>query len=1043
MSHLGRIVSIGVLLLSLPTGGAVLLAAQGITTAAVRGTITREGGLPIEGAVVSLINVPKGTRIRTTAGSSGRYSFENAESGGPYTIEAIAIGFEKASKTGVVLTLGQRYIQDFTLTAQVVTLEELEITATTDPLINSGRTGPSTTVSGASIQRVPILGRNWSGLLQASPQVVGNSFAGQNNRFNTVQIDGAVNNDVFALPSNQQPGGQAGVKPLSIEAFKEFQVLVAPFDVRQGGFSGGLVNAVTRSGTNTLTGSVFAYVQNQDLVGKDTAGLRVTEFKQPQYGGTLGGPILKDKLHFFVAADLQKRDAPYFGPEVSEPQTGITAATADRVTNALRNQYGFDPGSYVPAIVSQPNDNVFAKLTGTLGSSHQLELSYNYVNGFSDAFDRFSRSRNDRGGFQLSNSGNTQENRTNAIRAKWLGQLGGVSTEVIAGYMTIRDKRGVANDVPLFLVQGDVAGNWIAGGGEKFSSNNFLDQDILELTANATFVAGRHAITLGTHNEKYTFLNGFFPGSKGVWSFNSVGRLETGVADRYEANLPGSKGPDGWRADWGAAQVGFYAQDQWSPNDRLTLSLGLRADIPFGDSPTTNETLKNDAALGNIDTGVFPSGNLLFSPRLGFNWDLAGTGSTVVRGGIGMFSGRVPFVWLSNAFTGTGGEQVTLICTGTAVPTVTADVNNLPTSCAAGGPPTPPLPSIVAVDSDFKFQQALKYSLGLDHRLPGGVVASIDFLHTRNYNTLYIDDVNLIGGTANSEGRVMYGTIAASSSSTTQNRHSSAFRSVLEHTNKDEGYNTLITGQLNKQFSNGLEFGAAYTWSQTKDVYTLTSSIAFSNFNFTALDGTLADRNLRTSGFDVPHKITLRGTAGLPLGFTFSALYTATAGLPYAYVVTQDANADGVLGNDMLYIPNGATEISLSTPADFDRLNLWLAGEQCLVEQRGQLMERNSCRNPWTKFLDVRLAKRINTFGSQALEVTWDTFNVLNLINSDWGLNRQTSGFEAATGVLNVAGWDTAANRPRYSVPSTLPSRERVSVGSSRWRIQLGLKYVF
>jgi outer membrane receptor protein involved in Fe transport len=1043
MSVLGRLAATGVLVAAAVLGWSPSVHAQGVTTAAVRGTITREGGTPVDGAVITVINVPKGTRLRTTSAASGRYSFENVESGGPYTIEVTAIGFEKSTKTGVILTLGQRSIQDFELKAQVVVLQELEITATTDPLINSAKTGPQTTVSDSAIQRVPILGRNWGGLLQSSPQVVGNSIAGQNNRFNTVQIDGAVNNDVFGLPSNQQPGGQASVKPLSIEAFKEFQVLVAPYDIRQGGFTGGLVNAVTKSGTNKFSGSLFAYFQNEDLVGKDTAGLKVTEFQQPQYGGTLGGPIIKDKLHFFVAADIQKRDAPYFGPEVSEPSTGITAATADRVTAALRSKYGFDPGTYDAPVTQTPNDNVFAKLTGTLGASHQVEVSYNYVNGFSDIFSRTSRSRNDRDGFQLSNSGYAQDNETNSFKGKWLGQFGGVSTEVIAGYMTIRDKRAVANDVPLFLVQGDVTGNWIAGGGEKFSQNNYLDQNIAELTANATWTMGRHAITVGTHNERYSFVNGFFAGSKGVWSFNNVDRLEAGVADRYEVNLPGAKGPDGWLADWSAYQIGGYVQDQWSPGDNFTLTAGLRVDVPYADAPTTNATLKADPALG-IDTGDFPSGNLLFSPRLGFNWDIANDGVTLVRGGIGMFSGRVPFVWMSNAFTGTGGEQLTLICTGAAVPAVTADVDNLPTACASGGPPTPPLANIVSFDSEFKFQQALKYSVGVDRRLPGGVVASLDFLHTRNYNTMYLNDVNLTEGAANSEGRVMYGTIAAGSSSTTQNRKSSGFRQVLVHTNKDQGYSTLITAQLNKRFANNLEFAAAYTYSQTKDVYSLTSSIASSNFNFTALDGTLANRSLRTSGFDTPHKVLLSGSANLPLDFMASLLYTGTAGTPYAYVVTQDANADGVSGNDLIYVPAGPSEISLTNAADWERFNIWMAGEECVFAQRGKVMERNSCRNPWTHFVDFRLGKRINTFGSQAMEITADIFNLLNLINSDWGLNRSTSGFEAATGVLNVAGWDAANNRPRYSVANPISvARERVSVSSSRWRMQLGLKYAW
>jgi hypothetical protein len=1041
MSQLGRLLTKGAMLAALSFLWSVPLAAQGVTTAAIRGTVTREGGAPIEGAAITLINVPKGTRMRTVSTTAGRYTFDNVETGGPYTIEIAAIGYEKTTKTGITVTLGQRYIQDAELKPQIVTLQELEITATTDPLVNAARTGPSTVVSDSAIARIPILGRNWNGLLAASPQVVGNTIAGQNNRFNTVQIDGAMNNDVFALPSNNSPGGQAGVKPLSVEAFKEFQVLVAPYDIRQGGFTGGLVNAVTKSGTNKWGGSAFVFYQNQSLVGKDTAGLEISEFKQPQYGGTFSGPIIKDKLHFFVAADLQKRDAPYFGPEVIEPQTGITAATADRVTAALRNNYGFDPGTYTPANTQQPNDNVFAKVNGTFGGSHLLELSYNYVNGFLDVFSRTSRSRNDRDGFMLSNSGYAQNNKTNSLKAKWLGQFKSVSTEVIAGYMAIDDSREIANDVPLFLVQGDVAGNWIAGGGEKFSQNNYLNQDIYELTANATFALGNHALTVGTHNEKFNFENGFFAGSKGVWSFNSVDRLEAGTADRYEINLPGSKGPDGWLAKWGASQVGFYAQDQFSPSDRLTLTAGIRVDIPLSDKPTTNTALANDPNLP-VNTGEFPSGNALWAPRLGFNWDVSGTSNTIVRGGVGMFSGRVPYVWLSNAFTGTGGEQVTLICTGAGVPAVTADVSALPQTCAGGGPPTPPLANIVAVDPSFQFQQALKYSIGLDQRLPGGMVGSLDFLYTKNYNTLYINDVNLVEGAANGEGRVMYGTIAAASSSTTQNRKTTAVRQVLLHTNEDAGYNALVTAQVNKLFSNGLEFGVAYTYSKTKDVYSLTSSIASSNFNFTSLDGTLANRNLRTSGFDTPHKVTVSGTTNLPLGFLFSALYTATAGLPYGYVVTQDANADGVNGNDMLYIPNSPSEISLTNDADYARLDEWINGEACVSEQRGHLMERNSCRNAWTKFLDIRLAKRFNTFGTQGLELSWDVFNFLNLLNNDWGLNRQTSAFEAATGVLNVAGFDTANNRPRYSVPTTLPTRDRVQVNTSRWRMQLGLKYV-
>jgi len=1043
MSVLGRLVGAGAVVAAFALGTSGSAAAQGVTTAAVRGTITREGGLPIDNAVITLINTPKGTRQRVTSSSGGRYSFENVESGGPYTIEIRAIGFEPTTKTGISLILGQRYIADFELKAQVVMIAELSVTAMVDPLINSARTGPQITVGDSAIARLPLLGRNFTSLLATSPQVTGSSIAGQNNRFNSIQIDGAVNNDVFGLSSGGTPGGTAGVKPLSVEAIKEFQVLVAPYDIRQGGFTGGLVNAVTKSGTNKWSGSLFGYVQNQDLVGKDTAGLKVTTFKVQQYGGTFGGPIIKDKVHFFVSADIQGRNAPFFGPEVIEPSTGITQATADRVTAVMRDKYGFDPGTYEAPNLETPNTSVFGKLSAQLGSSNRLELTYNYNDGFNDVFNRTSRTQNFRDGWQLSNSGYQVANTTQAMRGKWIGQFGKVSTEVIGGYQTVRDAREMPNVVPLVMVQGDIAGNYLAAGGERFSHGNSLDQNIAELTANATIDLGRHQLTIGTHNERLDFLNVFWQAKYGVWTFANVGDLEKDIPtpNRYEIILPTTQRPDGPVATFKATQIGGYLQDQWSPNDRLTLTAGLRMDVPISDKPVTNDSLLNTEGL-NIDTGNFPSGNMLFAPRLGFNWDVSGNGSTLIRGGVGVFTGRPPYVWMSNNFANTGMEQVSVTCTTAAtMPAFTMDINTLPQQCA-GVAPTPGVPQVVTTVPDFKFQQALKYSIGIDHKLGAGIVASLDFLYTKNLNDLYPEDVNLRDTTATSEGRAMYGVIS-SSGSATRNRISTKYSNIIEQSNKSGAYSALITAQLAKRFGGNLEFNAAYTWQKVRDYISLTSSQSPSNVQFGTIDGDIHTRNLRPSVFEVPHKISLAGTANVPLGFVMSLIYTGTAGAPYAYVTTQDANADGFAGNDPIYIPKSASDITLSDPAAWDRLNIFIAGQACLNDNRGALMQRGSCRNPWTHFVDFRLGKRIPTFAGQSMEITGDIFNLLNLINSDWGLNRSTTFNENLSGLMGVAGWDAANNRPKYSVPSSLPARDRVSVGSSRWRIQLGLKYVW
>jgi hypothetical protein len=1050
MSSLGRIAAAGAiaLLFGLTSREAT---AQGVTTAAVRGVVRREaGGQLIESAVVTLINTPRGTRQRTITSGSGRYFFENVEVGGPYTIEISAIGFETTSKTGVILTLGQRYESEFNLRAQAVVLEELEITATTDPLINSSRTGPSQITSDSAISRLPLLGRSWTSLFNTSPQVTGtNTVTGQNNRFNTILVDGAVNNDVFGLASSGTPGGQASVKPLSIEAIKEFQVLVAPFDIRQGGFTGGLFNAVSKSGTNSWTGSLFTYFQNQDLVGKDTAGLEVTEFRVKQYGGTLGGPIIRDKLHFFVSADIQGRDAPFFGREVTEPATGISAATADRVTNYIRSNLGYDPGDYAPPVLGTPNANVFSKLSAQVGNNHLLELTYNYVKGHQDEFAR-GNGAIDRDGFQLSNSGYEQSNTTNSLRGKWFGQFGRVNTEVIAAYQQVRDARTMPNITPQLQIQGDVLGRWISAGGEQFSHGNSLDQDSWELTANATFGVGSHMFTVGTHNERYDFLNLFYDNKYGTWSFLSADSLEKGLATRYARAVPTEAKPNGPIADWGTTQLGFYLQDQWSPSPRFTLTLGLRGDVPFQDSPSKNEALADIDELGNIDTSEFPSGNWNFSPRLGFNYDIFGSGQTILRGGIGIFSGRPPGVWMSNAFGNTGLEFATLLCQGTVTPDFTADISNMPSACKPGGAdPSSPIPTINYFDPEFKFQQALKYALGLDQQLPGGVVGTIDFAYTEQRNTMYVTDINLNEGPVNAEGRQMYGTIAATASSAVASRKTSKVREALEGTNRDGGYNVFVTGQLAKRFGRNFEFLAAYTWSRTKDLMSLSSSRMVSNFRFTTLDGTIDRRNLTTSAFDTPQKIVMSGTFNIPLGFQMGLIYTGFSGRPYAWAVDNDVNGDGQSQNDLVYVPRSASDISLSNPNKFDTLNTFIASEPCLREQRGRIMTRNSCRNPWNHFLDVRLAKVITTWQGQALEISADVFNFLNLIHSEWGLNRQTTGFENALGLLTLNGLDNrgtadpADDRPRYTVPSVMPSRERVSVGSSRWRMQFGIKYVW
>ena len=503
MQPIGRAIRFGSAIVALLAGGSTALAAQGITSAAVQGRITSSTRGSVENAIVVLINTSNGARQQTTSKTGGRYNFENATPGGPYTLEVRSIGFQAATKTGIMLTLGQRYIQDFELAQQVVTLEELTVVAATNPLINSGRTGPAQTVTDTAIQRLPLLGRNFTDLLRTSPQVLsGSSVGGQNSKFNTILVDGGANNDVFGVSAT--PGSSAGAKLISLEAVQEFQILVAPFDVRQGSFSGGLVNSITKSGTNAFHGSAFSYFQRPELVGADTGRNKLTpqqEFDTKQYGGTLGGPIIPNKLHFFASADIQSSQRPFFGLEATEPATGIPVDLAQRVQQILTDKYGFDPGGVeAPGNLDSPDKNLFGKLTWQVGGSTQLETSYSYVRAFNDVFSRSISSMNlpTRDGWQLSNSGYRIGNTNKTLRTKLTTLIGGGNLELLLGYFRNRDARELPNKAPLIMVHGALPNLYLGAGGERFSHGNELDQDVYEATANFTFGLGRnHQITIG------------------------------------------------------------------------------------------------------------------------------------------------------------------------------------------------------------------------------------------------------------------------------------------------------------------------------------------------------------------------------------------------------------------------------------------------------------------------------------------------------------------------------------------------------------------
>jgi outer membrane receptor protein involved in Fe transport len=1047
--------------------------AQGVTSASVRGRVLDEAGSPIEGAVITATNVATGQRYLGRSRAGGQYNIENVALG-RYTLDARAIGYRPARVEGQRLALGQVAMVDLRLAPSAVELEAITVMEeAANPLISTARTGAASSISDSVILRLPTLNRNFTDFISNVPQVVGTSVGGMNNRFNNIQIDGAVNNDLFGLGSTGTPGGNSGAVPISVEAVREFQVLIAPFDVRQGGFTGGLVNAVTRSGTNEFKGSVFGYIQNNSLIATytDTTGLayKPADFSRYQYGFTLSGPIVRDRLHFFTVVDLSRAStpAPLLGTIGADTTggadsvgIGIRLGTINRIRQISIDQYGFDPGDRLGATNKAPDTNILFKLSGQLGSSTHFDLSDNYVKASQDQYSH--SPTNSSYGYEPSASSYSIFNKQNSLRLNLGSTFGGRFTnELIVGYSTVRDFRTIPNNVPLIQIAGDRSGTYINIGGERYSTANILNQDIVEVTDNLTFPMGQHLFTLGTHNEFFKFMNVYFPNEQGVWSFANADAYAAGTPNRYVIALPTANRPDGPVARFSVKQYGVYLQDKWTLTPRLTLSLGLRYDKPSLPTPAYNQKLDSTFyvlrggtaatfAPGNA-TGINSSSMSMagtLSPRFGFNYDVTGNGATTLRGGVGVFTGRPAYVWVSNAFSNTGMEQATLTCSAAGtIPTFTVDPNNQPTQCAGGGAATPPTPSIVFYDPDFKFPQTLRFAFGVDRRLPWGLVGTFDFMFTRYINNYYLNDVNLKGVQSIGVGegnRVMYGTINASTGSASPARWTSSFADVLQHSNRsgDKAWSTTV--QIQKRFSNGMEFGVGYSYQRAYDFITLGSSVANSNFRYTTLDGTLAKRNLRPSVYDRPHRFVANGSFSLPYQINVGLQLTVQSGSPYGYTVSNDANADGLAGNDLVYVPLYSTDITLRNAGDWTRLDKYINNEPCLNSQRGHLMSRNSCRNPWQTFLNARVSKTISTFGGQSMEISADIFNLPRLFGSildnSWGIVNTTAGNENLT-LLTLSGYSAAAQRGIYTL--SLPVRRQVSIDASRWKMQFGARYTF
>ncbi len=1043
------------------------VAAQ-VTTGAIAGRVVDAAGKPVDGAQVQVVLLATGTRRGALTNSDGRYTVVGLEVGSGYQVTARRIGYQPSSQTDVVVTLGQTFRVDLTLSERIATLGAVVVLSVTDPVISASRQGAGTTVSDSALARMPSLGRNFTDFVALTPQISssgpGLSGGGTNNRYNNIQIDGSTETDLFGLGSTGQPGGQARGKSIGLESVKQYQVLLSPYDVRYGNFAGALINAVTKSGTNTFKGSAYWFFRDQEFTRSQPY---LFNFKQTQTGFSLGGPIIKDRLHFFINPEVQHQVAPASGPYVGlAGATNLpTNADLDRF-NAIASGWGLPTSTGGSRSNENPLTNLFVRFDlQKLPFNSSLVLRHNYGKAQDDVFSRSFTSTT----FALLNNGYQYKSDKGATVAQLRSNFSnGIYNEVFAGFTTIRDRRqAFAGGYPQFQAR-STTGFTIVAGSERFSHGNELDQDILELTDNLQIPIGTHRVTLGATYSTYKVRNLFAQSIFGVWNFNSLDDFQAGKTNQYIVGVPLPAGTDG-AVRFNSSLLGFYAQDEFNVTPRLAVTMGVRADAPtFKDKPPTNPTMITQFGRNTSDV---PSGNMTISPRVGFNWDMTGNQKNQLRGGVGVFAGRPAYVWLSNSFQNSGLTGVALLtCNTTAAPIMTAAyIANPPQACATGA--TASLSATAEVDllrNDLKFPQNLRGNLGFDHELMDGIVVSFEGLYTKGLNTLFYQNIALAAplGT-DPHGRLMYGTAPL-----TPNLKVAGRTTVLDVSNQSKDYSYQLTGGLQRRWRNNWEGSVFYTFSKVLDVQSLTSSTAFSQYRFGRPAGYDPQESTKLTGslFEQPHRIVANATYGFKHGTDVSVIYTGESGQPFNYLYggssSGDLNGDGI-GNDLIYVPkdvNDANEIifvqnGAYTPADqaasFDK---FISSNSCLNSQRGKIMGRNSCREPFHHVINLSLRQSLGKMGLANLmhapalnnvTLQWDVFNLANLVNKDWGKYRST-GFGGVFPSLNYSTKETgsmvgatgAAARPKFTwTPGYLFANDQNV--ASNYRMQFSMRYAF
>ena len=1070
-----------------------------VTTSALSGVVTDENHEAMIGATITALHTPSGTQYNAVTNIDGRYSIKGMRPGGPYTVTVSYIGYQTRQVEDVTLQLAETYDLNVDMSVDANTLGEVVVTSEATKF-RAEKTGAATNINSTQITNLPTVTRSLTDVTRLSPfGGNGMSFGGTDGRLANFTVDGANFNNNFGLSDNLPGGGN----PISIEAIEEMQVVVSPYDVRQTNFIGGGVNAITKSGTNTFRGSAYIYHRNENLRGDAVDRFQIAGARDKDqvttYGFTLGGPIWKNKIFFFVNGEMTKQPTIVNRYRASEDGVGdderyisrTTLSDLARVSDFVKNKYGYDTGSYTSFPADENNYKLLARLDWNITNDHHLSLRYNYTknrywsnpNGTSmDGGTRMPNYRVSAYSFSFANSMYGMDNLVHSFAANLNSRLAdNLSNEFLATYSKLDDIRATnSSEFPFIdITMTDEYGNkdnYMALGYELFTWNNAVHNTIWNLRDDLTWYYGNHKFMGGLSFEHQMADNQYMRNGTGYYRYNSVDDFINGAAPEVVCLTYGYGSETKPAARVQFNKAGIYAQDEWNVTRNFKLTYGLRLDGLFfnnGDLLTNNAILALDyydknGNVRHIDTGKWPSSNLIVQPRVGFSWDVLGNQLLKLRGGSGLFSGRLPLVFFTNMPTNGGlvqyqaqlnekntdmsqfaGGLVTdaeghatidalrskLIAMGYPE-NVTSDMGTVPSS-------------ISAVDPKFKMPMVWKTSIAADVNIPVSFpfTVTVEGIFNKNINAASISDWSMpgVGGYARFNGVDNRPIFPAGF-----RRGTKAF--VLENTSRGYGWIGNVT--INARPFEWLSLMAAYTHTVNKEVTGMPGSAAESAFTYVPTVEGPNNIKLHNSQYVTPDRFVFSATGHDKSGNHYGLIYeTWRGGYKYSYMMNNDMNGDGY-NYDAMYIPTDAQvengEFRFINTDSKNRFMDYVHNNKSLKNHQGEYAEPYSLYSPWVHRVDLSYKHdfSLNVCGAKhTLQLSFDIKNLMNLFNSSWGVSKYLNPEIGSDPRLlryegvDAEGYATFSTNPAINsdVKTFVPNK---TLGQC-WNASIGIKYIF